>query len=53
MVHPLLQKLEPLQEVSDVATKWLQAWVGALGPVVWNLGEGELVTIPYYHLYPA
>ena len=58
MVHPLLQELQPLQDVSNVAAQRLQAWVGALGPVVWNLGEGGgggggSVRVTYQHLQPV
>ena len=39
MVHPVLEKLQPLQEVIDVASQGFQAGVGPLCPVVWHLGS--------------
>ena len=36
----------------DVATEWFRTQVEVLGTGVWNLGEGELVTMPYHPLNP-
>ena len=43
VVHPVLEKLESLEEVIDVTPQRLQTGVGALCPVVWHLegGGGE------------
>jgi len=37
IIDPALHEAEPLKEIKDPGSKWLQRWVSSLVPNVWNL----------------